>query len=70
VNSGPRFDGVDFDPKVVETVRVAAEGINIWNPAFDVTPAALIDGIITEVGVAMKDINDAFHLEDFFAGEG
>ncbi|EPS64192.1 methylthioribose-1-phosphate isomerase, partial [Genlisea aurea] len=28
--------------------RVAASGISVWNPAFDVTPAALISGIITE----------------------
>lgn len=28
--------------------RVAAE-IDVWNPSFDVTPAALIEGIITEV---------------------
>lgn len=26
-------------------------GISCWNPAFDVTPAALISGIITERGV-------------------
>lgn len=26
-------------------------GINCWNPAFDVTPATLISGIITEKGV-------------------
>ena len=32
--------------------RVAAEGIGCWNPAFDVTPAALITGgIVTEKGV-------------------
>eukprot|EP00884_Botryococcus_braunii_P014980 jgi/Botrbrau1/23483/Bobra.106_1s0035.1 len=30
---------------------VAAPGINVWNPAFDVTPAHLIHGIITEKGV-------------------
>ena len=33
-------------------VRVAAEGIECWNPAFDVTPAELITGgIVTEKGV-------------------
>jgi len=64
VNAGPRFDGVDFDVNAVETVRVAADGIDIWNPAFDVTPAELIDGIITEVGVATKDANGVFHLKD------
>uniref|UniRef100_A0A1Y1KS96 Methylthioribose-1-phosphate isomerase n=2 Tax=Photinus pyralis TaxID=7054 RepID=A0A1Y1KS96_PHOPY len=31
--------------------RIAADGINCWNPAFDVTPAELITGIITEQGV-------------------
>lgn len=30
--------------------RIAAEGIECWNPAFDVTPASLITGIITEIG--------------------
>ncbi|XP_060523476.1 methylthioribose-1-phosphate isomerase [Cylas formicarius] len=31
--------------------RIAAKGIACWNPAFDVTPASLIAGIITEHGV-------------------
>ncbi|XP_969152.1 methylthioribose-1-phosphate isomerase [Tribolium castaneum] len=31
--------------------RIAAKGITCWNPAFDVTPASLIAGIITEKGV-------------------
>lgn len=31
--------------------RIAPEGIKAWNPAFDVTPARLITGIITERGV-------------------
>lgn len=31
--------------------RIAAQGIKCWNPAFDVTPAHLISGIITEKGV-------------------
>eukprot|EP00112_Aurelia_sp_Birch-Aquarium-sp1_P000540 Seg1052.3 transcript_id=Seg1052.3/GoldUCD/mRNA.D3Y31 product="Methylthioribose-1-phosphate isomerase" protein_id=Seg1052.3/GoldUCD/D3Y31 len=36
----------------VSGIRRAAEGINVFNPAFDVTPAALITGgIITEYGV-------------------
>jgi methylthioribose-1-phosphate isomerase len=37
-----------------ELISIAAIGINVWNPAFDVTPAELIDGIITEVGVVEK----------------
>ena len=32
-------------------VAVAAEGARAWNPAFDVTPAELVDVIVTERGV-------------------
>ena len=32
--------------------RIAAKGVDVWNPAFDVTPARLIAAIITERGVA------------------
>lgn len=35
--------------------RIAAQGIKCWNPAFDVTPAHLITGIITEMGVFKPD---------------
>jgi methylthioribose-1-phosphate isomerase len=31
--------------------RTVAEGVNAWNPVFDVTPAELIDVLITERGV-------------------
>ena len=34
--------------------RIAAEGAGAWNPAFDVTPAALVDAIVTERGVVLK----------------
>ena len=34
--------------------RVAAEGAEAWNPAFDVTPAGLIDAIVTEKGVVLN----------------
>ncbi|MHB8743504.1 MAG: S-methyl-5-thioribose-1-phosphate isomerase [Sulfuricaulis sp.] len=33
--------------------RTAAAGANAWNPAFDITPAELIDAIVTEQGVVM-----------------
>jgi len=35
----------------VGSSRVAPEGASVWNPAFDVTPHALVAGIITEQGV-------------------
>ena len=59
---GPRFDGVDLDLSKTEIVSIAAEGIDVWNPAFDVTPAELIDGIITEVGVVEKGDDGRFDL--------
>ena len=33
--------------------RIAAEGAEAWNPAFDVTPAGLVDVIVTEKGVVL-----------------
>lgn len=46
--------------------QVAASGICVWNPAFDVTPANLITGIITEKGVITKTgADDAFDIKDF-----
>lgn len=46
-----------------KTVHVAAPGIDVWNPAFDVTPHALIDAIVTEKGVAVKGPSGEFELE-------
>jgi methylthioribose-1-phosphate isomerase len=34
--------------------RTVAEGIAAWNPVFDVTPAGLIDAIVTERGVVER----------------
>lgn len=34
--------------------RVAAAGATAWNPAFDVTPADLVDAIVTERGVVER----------------
>lgn len=46
--------------------RICAEGVNIINPGFDVTPNELITGIITEVGILKPDyktsIAKAFNL--------
>lgn len=53
------------DPNRSETICVAATGIGVWNPAFDVTPGDLIDGIVTEVGVFEKE-NGRFDLSKAF----
>jgi len=47
--------GLDFDIENIHTVSIAADGIGVWNAAFDVTPASLITGIVTEKGVITKD---------------
>jgi methylthioribose-1-phosphate isomerase len=38
--------------------RIAPEGARAWNPAFDVTPACLIDAIVTEKGVVLAPTVD------------
>jgi methylthioribose-1-phosphate isomerase len=38
--------------------QTAPAGIAVYNPAFDVTPAELIDGIITERGI-VRPVNAA-----------
>lgn len=35
----------------INGVRIAAPGIEVWNPAFDVTPFELIDAVVTENGL-------------------
>ncbi|MGQ9532621.1 MAG: S-methyl-5-thioribose-1-phosphate isomerase [Desulfotomaculales bacterium] len=35
----------------VAGTRTAPEGVGVWNPAFDVTPARLVTAIITDLGV-------------------
>ncbi len=46
--------------------RIAPEGIEVWNPAFDVTPGKYISAIITEKGVIRppysKNLKKAFDL--------
>jgi methylthioribose-1-phosphate isomerase len=40
------------DDGVITRVRIAPEGGHAANPAFDVTPARLVTGLITERGIA------------------
>lgn len=41
--------------------QTAPQDVNVWNPAFDVTPAELITGIITEVGVLKPPYTESIH---------
>ncbi|UOG91626.1 MAG: S-methyl-5-thioribose-1-phosphate isomerase [Candidatus Thiothrix sulfatifontis] len=38
----------------VNNQRIAAQHMQAWNPAFDVTPAALVDALVTEKGVILN----------------
>ncbi len=37
--------------RCLRSEQTAPQDVDVFNPAFDVTPAALISGIITEYGV-------------------
>ncbi len=39
--------------------QFAPEQVDVWNPAFDVTPASLIAGIVTENGVWTSPLNES-----------
>jgi methylthioribose-1-phosphate isomerase len=49
--------------------RVAPEGVNVRNPAFDVTPAEYVTAIITEHGVARPPYKDSLAELRRVAGE-
>ena len=55
MTSGDQIPIEQRDPREVTHVRgkapIAPDGVDVFNPAFDVTPARLITGIITEKGI-------------------
>lgn len=48
----------------LEGIRIAPEGVQVYNPAFDVTPAENITGIITEKGVVTPSEEAIAALQD------
>jgi methylthioribose-1-phosphate isomerase len=48
------------DPSRTARVAIADQRIGVWNPAFDVTPHALIDVIVTERGAVVKGADGKF----------
>ena len=55
--SGAQIEIEERDPGELLGVsgsRTVADGIQAWNPVFDVTPAELIDAIVTEKGVVER----------------
>lgn len=76
----PDGDGIPIEERSPEEVRSfrgavsAPSDVPVFNPAFDVTPAGLITGIITEYGVLKPPLENAISAlqanllkEDFFA---
>lgn len=57
--------GPDGKVDITQTARVATahQEIAVWNPAFDVTPAELIDAIVTEKGVVVKNESGRFDFQ-------
>ncbi|EON99425.1 putative methylthioribose-1-phosphate isomerase protein [Phaeoacremonium minimum UCRPA7] len=58
--------GADGTIDVSKTARVAIadQRIGVWNPAFDATPAELIDAIVTEKGAVVKGADGKFNFRE------
>lgn len=50
----------------VKGIQIAPTDIEVWNPGFDVTPSDLINGIITEKGVAPR-VNATIDMPGFLS---
>ena len=62
--NGPVIDTI-ANGAITETISIAAKNTNAWNPSFDVTPAILIDAIVTEAGCVRK-VDGAFDMSSVF----
>ncbi len=72
--SGSDIPIEERDPEEVRTlkgVQLTPPKLPVFNPAFDVTPAALITGIITEYGVLKAPYKDSIKIlqEKFLKGD-
>jgi methylthioribose-1-phosphate isomerase len=69
----PDGNGIPIEDRAAEEVtgfrdyRWAAQGVSVRNPGFDVTPAELVTGLITEKGVVFQP--DRGHLARLFVDE-
>ena len=68
--TGYGCSGGRVDHDKIHQISTAAENTRVWNPAFDVTPAELIDAIVTEVGVVEKNGEGIFDLRALMEGTG
>ena len=70
VESGDAVTIEERDPKEVTHVfgvQVAPDGVDVFNPAFDVTPAEYVTGIITEKGIVRPPYRE--NLRRLFEGQ-
>jgi methylthioribose-1-phosphate isomerase len=51
----------DDEMTTINGERICANGVGVYNPSFDVTPAQLITGIITEKGIARPNYGDSLN---------
>ncbi|KZZ83557.1 S-methyl-5-thioribose-1-phosphate isomerase [Bacillus sp. SJS] len=68
IDSGAEIPIEERDSREITEIagtRIAPEGIEVYNPAFDVTPANLISGIVTEKGVLTGDLKAG--IKELFA---
>lgn len=61
-NESLEVDGVPVAQTI--NIQVAALGIDVWNPSFDVTPNDLIDAIVTEKAVVERHPETGFNLSE------
>ncbi len=50
------------DPEEIRSIfnnRILSENVQVYNPAFDVTPNELIDAIITDIGILKSPLNES-----------
>ena len=58
------LNGIAAELLSIGGTRTVVDGGGAWNPVFDVTPAALIDAIVTERGVIERP--DAAKMQAMF----
>ena len=69
-------DGIPIEERAVRELthigakRIVPDGAGVWNPAFDVTPHALVAGIITEHGICRPPYAESLAAACARAGKG
>lgn len=66
ISDGSHIPVEERDPREVThlgEIQIAPEGVRVWNPAFDVTPASLIEAIITEEGIAYAPFTETLNAQ-------